>query len=103
MRSISKYLYDLPLVKEDNIVGIAKLDRKKNEGQFSEYPLDELFMWSILIFSGKDDDMDLIKYYWSLTSKPIACALAAMLVYDRFLEKQFINREFKQQIKEARK
>ena len=60
-------------------------------------------MWSIWSFSGKDEDFDLIKYYWTLTSKPITCALAAMVVYDRFLNKSFVNREFKESIKKLKK
>jgi hypothetical protein len=104
MRDISKRLYSLPLEDEDQVSGIAKLDFKKDESKYlSDCPMDELFMWSILIFSGKEEDADLIKHYWTLTSKPINCALAAMCVYNRFLKKSFVNREFKEKIKKQRK
>lgn len=104
MREISDFLYKLPLEDEDSISGIAKIDFKKDETKYlSDYPMDELFMWSILIFNGKEDDVDLIKHYWTLTAKPITCALAAMCVYSRFLDKSFVNREFKESIKKQKK
>jgi hypothetical protein len=102
MYEISENLYDLPL-KNENLPTIKLLDlNKKETNKISEYPLDELFMWSILIYSGKEDDLELIKFYWSLTTKPIACALAAIIVYDRLMKKSFINREFKEQLKEVK-
>lgn len=57
--------------------------------------MDELFMWSLLLYGGKDEEFDLIKYYWSLTSKPIACAFAAILVFTRFQKKSFVSEELK--------
>jgi len=104
MREISKNLYDLPLISEETLIGkMSGVRTSSNEVKLSDYPLDELFMWSILIYSGKEQDMDLIKYYWSLTTKPVACALTAMIVYDRFMQKSFINRELKEQLKEIKK
>ena len=104
MHEISKNLYELPLINEETLIGkMAGVRTSSNEVKLSDYPLDELFMWSILIYSGKEQDMDLIKYYWSLTTKPVACALTAMIVYDRFMQKSFINRELKEQLKEIKK
>ena len=104
MKDISSSLYSLPLEDEDQISGIAKIDYKKDDAKYlSELPMDELFMWSILTYSGKEEDVDLIKHYWTLTSKPITCALAAMCVYSRFLGKSFVNREFKEKIKKLKK
>ena len=85
------------------ISSLAKLDFKKDDKSLSDSPLDELFMWSILTFSGKDEDIDLIKYYWTLTSKPIVSALAAMVVYNRLLNNSFVNREFKESVKKLKK
>ncbi len=77
MKYVTKYLYDLPLIKDESL--LKKLERKKkskkfkietennnimikkNEIKLSDCPLDELFMWSIFIYSGKEQDMDLIK------------------------------------------
>ena len=119
MKYVTKYLYDLPLIRDESL--LKKLERKKkfkkfkienennnimikkNEIKLSDCPLDELFMWSIFIYSGKEQDMDLIKYYWSLTTKPVGCALAAIIVYDRFMQKSFISSDFKEQLKRAKK
>ena len=104
MREISKNLYDLPLISEETLIGkMSGVRTSSNEVKLSGYPLDELFMWSILIYSGKEQDMDLIKYYWSLTTKPVGCALAAIIVYDRFMQKSFISSDFKEQLKRAKK
>ena len=99
MREICRYLYELPMSEEDLMSSLAKTEIKKGESKLSDCPMDELFMWSILIFSGKEEDSELIKYYWSLTSKPITCALAAVCVYNRLMKKNFVNREFKESIK----
>lgn len=101
MKDISNYLYDLPLIFLETK---KKIDKTNSiESEFSDYIMDELFMWSTLIYSGQEKDMKLIKYYWSLTSRPIACALAAIIVYNRIAKKSFVNREFKQLLKRASK
>ena len=42
MVEISAHLYNLPLLDEDSIVGIAKLDYKKDDKTLSDCPLDEV-------------------------------------------------------------
>ena len=89
MRKISKNLYLLPLDSE--IFSIGKTD----DTIVSECLSDEIFMWSILVLSDNKDDPELIHHYWTHTSKPICCALAAMVVYERFLELPFVHDELK--------
>ena len=60
-------------------------------------------MWSLLLYSGKESELELIKYYWSITSKPIACALAAMLVYSKFQEQNFVSDELKAKIEKVKR
>lgn len=92
MEEVSHSLYELPL--NESIFAVGKSD--ESNANLSDNLLDELFMWSILIFSGKPEDSELIKHYWTLTTKPITCALAAMVVYDRFFEFPFVNDELKE-------
>lgn len=42
MVDISASLYNLPLLEEDSIMGIAKLDYKKDDKSLSDCPLDEV-------------------------------------------------------------
>lgn len=65
--------------------------------------MDEVFMWSLLLYSGKESELELIKYYWSITSKPIACALAAVLVYTNFQKQSFVSDELKAKIERVKR
>ena len=47
---------------------------------------DRIFMWAILLF-GCENDLDIIKYFWSKTNHPVSCALAAMVIYQRLMNK----------------
>ncbi len=98
MYKISKNLYSLPLDSKEFSSG--KIDA--NSADASESLSDELFMWSILTFSGRIGDTELLYHYWSLTSKPISCALAAMVVYERFLEFFFVSDQLKDLINEQK-
>lgn len=70
---------------------------------FSEYPLDELFMWSLLLYSGQESELDLIKYYWSICTRPLACAMGAILVYSRFQKMNFVTEELRAKLGKAKK
>jgi hypothetical protein len=65
--------------------------------------MDELFMWSILLYGGQESELNLIKYYWSMTSKPLACAMAAILVYGRFQKMNFVSDELKAKLEKVKR
>ncbi len=69
---------------------------KELEG-YSQYPFDELFIWSLLIYDGYTDD-SLIFYYWSLCSNPMACLLAALIILTRLKESNYLPDELKAKI-----
>lgn len=66
----------------------------------SDCPFDELFIWSLLLYSGHEKELELIKFYLSRTKHPIACCLTAMLLYNRFQEKHYVPDELKVKLAE---
>ncbi len=99
MKSVYDCVYILPLTDPQ----MTEISRSEESTMLSDYPMDELFMWSLLVYSGKDEEFNLIKYYWSLTSKPIACAFAAIIVFERFRQKSFVCDELKAKLEKIKR
>lgn len=92
MEDIFKDLYKLPsLVRRFDMVTGNKLESTR-------LPYDELFVWSLLLYSGRETDLRLIKHFWHRTKYPMACALVAMSVYKYFLNKSFIPEDLKESL-----
>jgi hypothetical protein len=47
----------------------------------TEQPYDELFIWSLMLYGGIDEDLRLPRFFWSRAKYPIACCLAAIIIY----------------------
>ena len=62
-------------------IGVENLKENGYIDGLSDYPFDELFIWSLLLFDGSDDT--LIFYYWSLCSNSMACMLVAIVIYTK--------------------
>jgi hypothetical protein len=99
MKKVYDCVYILPLTNQEII---NKKTSSMESNELSDFPLDELFMWSLLLYSGKESEFDLIKYYWSITSKPLACALAAILVFKRFQKESFVTDELKVKLEKVK-
>jgi hypothetical protein len=65
----------------------------------STQPYDELFMWSLLLYSGKENDAILCRHFWSKTKYPIACALVAIIAYNNLLSENFVPEDLKEKLK----
>ena len=61
----------------------------------STEPYDELFIWSLLLYSGSEQDMNLSRFFWSRSKHPLACCLVAMIVYKILCTKNFIPNDLK--------
>ena len=94
---------DIYLLPKIDMNGKRIEDLPLDEQEMSQCTFDHLFMWSILLFSGKEADFELIKYYFSFTTHPIICALAAINVYKRLYEVNYISKETKERILEGQK
>ncbi len=99
MKSVYDCVYILPMTDPKS----TDNSRSEESNMLSDYPMDELFMWSLLLYSGKDEEFNLIRYYWSLASKPIACALAAIIVFTRFQMMSFVSDELKAKLEKVKK
>ena len=77
-----------------------RLDANENEKKKTDYPYDELFIWSLTLYSGHQEDLNLIKLYWSKSKFPIACALVAKIIFKNFCKQSFIPDHLKELIQE---
>lgn len=64
----------------------------------SSHPFDELFMWSLVQYSGKEDEFELIKAYLSLCKDPIACCLIGVIIYKRLYKAHYIPDKLKEKL-----
>lgn len=74
---------------------IKRYDANEKLKNSSSQPYDELFMWSLLLFSGDDDDLKLIKKFWSKSKYPLGCSLAAVIVYKSLIKENFVPEDIK--------
>ena len=94
MINLYVYCYFIPTMS--NIV-------LKRRDELSKYPYDELFMWSFTLFSGKKCELELMQYYWSLSSHPIACCIAICLLCERLENSFYVSDNLKLDLTELRK
>lgn len=92
MEDIFQDLYQLPgLVK--------RFDASSgNLSHFTSQPYDELFIWSLLLYAGKENDLKLAKHFWYKSKYPIACCLLAISVLKYFLGENFIPEDLKEKL-----
>lgn len=67
----------------------------------SRQPYDELFIWSLLLYSGNEADLELSRFYWSKAKRPIACCLVAMIAFNNLIEKNFVPNDLKAKMRIA--
>lgn len=91
MQNIYDDCYELPY----HIKRYDKNDKLKNT---TDQPYDELFMWSLLLFSGNEDDLKLIRHFWSKTKFPLACSLAGIIIYKSLIKENFVPDDIKDKL-----
>lgn len=74
------------------------VEENNRNSKYSFYPNDELFVWSLLLYSGKESDLNLIRYYWSNCKQPIACCIIAVILFNRLQAKSYIPNDLKEQM-----
>ena len=75
---------------------------QNKEKQTTDQPYDELFIWSLLLYSGNnDEDLSLPRMFWSKSKKPITCCLAAMIVFQNLREENFVPDYLKEEMEVA--
>ena len=55
-------------------------------------------MWSLLLYGGDDEDLKLIRHFWSKTKYSLACALAGIIVYKCLIKENFVPDDIKEKI-----
>lgn len=80
MFSVMADCYQLP-----NHPHFRRYNTEDKERQTSEQPYDELFIWSLLLYSGNDEDLKLPRLFWSKAKFPVACCLAAIIIYQNLM------------------
>lgn len=91
MEDIFKDLYKLPSLDK-------RFSAEGNKIHSTNLPYDELFIWSLLLYSGQETDLRLIKHFWHRSKYPMACSLVAMSVYKCFLDENFIPEDLKESL-----
>lgn len=75
-----------------------RLHPDKKERHTTDQPYDELFVWSLLLYAGNDEDLKLPRFFWSRTKQPIACCLAAINIYQNFKQENFVPDYLKEEM-----
>jgi hypothetical protein len=91
MESIFRNKYPLPGLEK-------RYDANDKQISVSTKPYDELFIWSLLLYSGEEKDVKLMKHFWSKTNHPMACCFIGLLVLQKFLSQNFIPDDLKEKI-----
>ncbi len=76
----------------------SKSQLVSTQDNMSDIPYDELFIWSLLLCTGDENDLMLTKFYWSQTKHPIACALTAIVIYKRISKLSCITEHLKKSL-----
>ena len=90
MEEIFQDIYQLPI-----LVKRYEGDTNKTKN-YSEQPYDELFIWSLLLYSGDEKDLKLSYHFWSKTKYPIACCMVGIILYKNLLGKNYIPDDLKE-------
>lgn len=95
MRHIFEDTYKLPFLER-------RYDSKERVLNNSVQPYDELFIWSLLLFSGNmNKDLKLPRYFWSKCKYPMASALVGIITYKKLLDEGFLPDDLKEKMKTA--
>jgi len=90
LKKLHKDIYILPFHHDHPYSLVAKKDSITGQ-DIDETINDRLFIWSLLLF-GHNKGLEIIKHFWSVTNKPISCALVAMIIFKKLRAKQnFLN------------
>ena len=93
MEEIFQDIYQLPIFIKRYI---GDTNKTKN---FSDQPYDELFLWSLLLYSGEKEDLKLPFHYWSKTKYPIACCMAGIILFKNLIKKNYVPDDLKESMK----
>ena len=93
MLNIFEDCYQLP-----NHPWSKRYNSDDREKQTSDKPYDELFIWSLLLYSGNSTDLDLPRMFWSKTKHPIACCLAAVIIFQNLIAENFVPDYLKEEM-----
>ena len=92
MQSLFRENYQLPGL-------VRRFDSRERVVNSSTQPYDELFIWSMLLYSGSEKDVKLSKYFWSKSRYPIAVILVGIIAYRALLDENFVPDEMKDKMK----
>lgn len=84
----------------ENIVDYIEYmhEQHNDKNKFSEYPFDELFIWSLFLFSGFETDLNIMRYYWTMCSNPIASILVVIIISTRLRKEKYVADDLKLKI-----
>lgn len=95
MEEIFQDIYQLPIFIKRYI---ADTNKTKN---ISETPYDELFIWSLLLYSGEKNDLNLPFHFWSKTKYPIACCMLGIIIYKDLITRNYVPDDLKDNMKKV--
>jgi hypothetical protein len=94
MQDLFKENYQLPGL-------VRRYDAKERVVNTSRQPYDELFLWSLLMYSGNDEDLKLSRYFWCKSKYPVATCLVGIIAYRFLLGKNFVPDDLKDKMKQV--
>lgn len=65
--------------------------RKRRQDFIKEYPFDYLFIFSLFLYSGEEDERLLMDYFLARCKHPIACLMNASFIFYRFSKFTFMQ------------
>jgi hypothetical protein len=92
MKKIFQDSYQLPGL-------IKRLDFENRPKHKTDYPYDELFLWSLLLYSGFDNEAKLSNYFWSKSKFPLACCMVGIIIYNCLQNESFVPDDLKEKLK----
>lgn len=92
MQSVFYDVYMLPCL-------VKRFDTNNKTKYVSDVPYDELFIWSLLLYSGNENDFDLPKHFWSKSKYPIACCLVGIITFKSLVEENFVPDDLKESMR----
>ena len=91
MKNIFQDCYQLPGL-------IKRYDSENRLKHSSNYPYDELFLWSLLLYSGVEGDTKLSNYFWAKSQYPLGCCMVGIIVYNNLMNENFVPDDLKEKI-----
>ncbi len=93
MLQVMQDCYQLP-----NHPTFKRFNIDDKEKIMTNQPYDELFIWSLLLYSGSKEDLRLPRFFWSKSKFPIACCLAAIIIYQNLKSESLIPDYLKEEM-----